>query len=155
MICTGHDLDDLRAPLTEIFRHLDEDVPVGDALFRQGDPGDSLYILLRGRLNVSQTDPDTGIEKVLGETSPGESVGEVGLYHGKRTADVKSLTDVRLLRLESDNLRRLRRRYPRIAGQVLWNLSGVMADRLATASDRENRLSVQVNQLSQTPFTNS
>jgi hypothetical protein len=30
---------------------------------------------------------------------------------------------------------------------VLWNLSGIMAERLANATDRENALTVQLNQL--------
>jgi CRP-like cAMP-binding protein len=75
-------------------------------------------------------------------------VGEVGLYHGKRTADVEALTDVRFLRLDASNLERLRKRYPRIGAQVMWNLSGIMADRLANATDRENALAVQVNAFS-------
>jgi len=74
-------------------------------------------------------------------------VGEVALYHGKRTANVASLTDCRLLRLDAKNLERLRKRYPRIAAQVLWNLSRVMAGRLANATDRENLLSARVNEL--------
>jgi len=45
-------------------------------------------------------------------------------------------------------LKRHRRRYPRIGAQVLWNLFVVMADRLANATDRENMLTVRLNELS-------
>lgn len=45
-------------------------------------------------------------------------------------------------------MKRLRRRYPRIGAQLLWNLFVVMADRLANATDRENMLTVRLNQLS-------
>ena len=78
----------------------------------------------------------------------GDVVGEIALYHGKRTADVDAISDVRLLRLDTHNLARLRKRYPRISAQVLWNLSTVMADRLAHATDRENVLTVRLNELS-------
>ncbi|MFP6640866.1 MAG: hypothetical protein VCC04_11535, partial [Myxococcota bacterium] len=63
---------------------------------------------------------------------------------GKRTADVAALTDIRLLRLDNQNLKRLQRRYPRIAAQVLWNLSKVMASRLSGAADREKALTTQL-----------
>jgi CRP-like cAMP-binding protein len=64
---------------------------------------------------------------------------------------VEALTDVRFLRLDSDNLERLAKRYPRIGARVLWNLSRVMADRLANATDREKALTVQLNELSTSP----
>ena len=61
---------------------------------------------------------------------------------------VDAITDVRLLRLDSNNLERLRKRYPRIGAQVLWNLSAVIANRLAHATDRENVLTMQLNEIS-------
>jgi len=67
----------------------------------------------------------------------GDVVGEVALFHGKRTADVDAVTDVRLLRLTGDNLDRLRRRYPRIGSRVLWNLSQVLAARMAEVTERQ------------------
>jgi hydrophobe/amphiphile efflux-3 (HAE3) family protein len=121
--------------------------PADTLVFRAGDVGNALCVVIDGELQVSmKTNDGRSIELVRAQR--GDVIGEVGLYHGKRTADVKSLTDVRLLRLDTDNMSRLRRRYPKIASQVLWNLSRVMADRLANATDRENLLSVQVNQLS-------
>jgi CRP-like cAMP-binding protein len=65
-----------------------------------------------------------------------------------RTANVDALTDVRFLRLDTSNLERLRKRDPRIGAQVLWNLSAVMANRLANATERENALAAQVNAFS-------
>ena len=103
----------LRDALTNVFGSLDDallaklshqlevvDVAGGSALFRQGDPGDSLYILLRGRLNVSLVDPETGVEKLVGETAPGESVGEIGLLTGEpRSASLWAARDSRLVRI--------------------------------------------------------
>jgi CRP-like cAMP-binding protein len=56
-----------------------------------------------------------------------------------RSADVEALSEVRLLRLEEDDLARLRRRYPRIGAQVLTNLSRILADRLAAANRERGR----------------
>src|SRR3954465_7196146 len=46
-------------------------------LFRQGDPGDSLYVVLRGRLEIvieGAATTDTKVIRVLGR---GDSVGEL------------------------------------------------------------------------------
>jgi NTE family protein len=87
---------DLKGALTSIFGPLGSellaelsreveivDLAGGTALFRQNEPTDSLYILLHGRLNVSSMDPETGVETLLGETAPGESIGEIGLLTGE------------------------------------------------------------------------
>ena len=63
-------------------------------------------------------------------------MGEVALYEGERTADVYTLTEVRALRLSRENLEHLGRRYPRIARRVFWNLSELLAGRLATLTKK-------------------
>jgi predicted RND superfamily exporter protein len=126
----------------------------GSQVCRSGDVGNALYVVIDGELQMSVKTMD-GRSIELGTASRGDVVGEIGLVHGKRTADVKSITEARLLRLDADNLSRLRRRYPRIAGQVLWNLSHVMAGRLASATDREGLSSVRVNELSKVSASES
>jgi hypothetical protein len=63
-------------------------------------------------------------------------VGEVAFFHGKRTADVDTQTEVRLLRFDRASLARLRRRYPRIGVQVYANLADVLARRVATTTEK-------------------
>jgi predicted RND superfamily exporter protein len=135
----------ITALVTRVVKH-----PAGTPVFRAGDVGDALCVVIEGELRVLLKTTD-GRSVELARAHRGDVVGEVGLYHGKRTADVEALTDVRLLRLDANNLERLRRRYPRIGAQVLWNLSGVMANRLASATDRENVLTVRLNELSKDP----
>jgi predicted RND superfamily exporter protein len=135
-----------QARLTVLITNVVE-YPAGSPVFRAGDVGEALCVVIEGELKISLKSAD-GRSTEVARAGRGEVVGEVGLYHGKRTADVEAITDVRLLRLDAKNLERLRRRYPRIGAQVLWNLSLTMADRLAHATDRENELSVRINALS-------
>ncbi len=103
------------------------DVPGGSALFRQGDPGDSLYVLLRGRLKVSLVDPETGVEKWVGETVPGESVGEIGLLTGeKRSATLWAARDSRLVRIGQAAFDALAKDNP----ELLRGLANVVVDLL-------------------------
>jgi predicted acylesterase/phospholipase RssA/CRP-like cAMP-binding protein len=73
----------------------------GQVLFRQGEPGDTMYIVIQGRLRLTVTDPD-GRERILGELGAGECVGEFALLaeggaaESRRSATVAAtrLTDV-------------------------------------------------------------
>jgi predicted acylesterase/phospholipase RssA/CRP-like cAMP-binding protein len=70
----------------------------GDRLFSEGDPGDSVYIVVAGRLRALAE--DAGRRRVLGEIRPGESVGEMGLLAGHpRTATVEALRDSLVVRI--------------------------------------------------------
>ena len=67
-------------------------------LFQQGDIGDSVYALISGRLKVVVTD-QAGHQKILGEVSQGEAVGEMALFADEqRTASVYALRDCDLLK---------------------------------------------------------
>ncbi len=111
--------------------------PKGHPLFRIGDPGDEAFVVLDGELQVSL--PREGRNHEVATVRRGDVIGEVALFHGARSADVEALSEVRLLRLEEDDLARLRRRYPRIGAQVLTNLSRILADRLAAANRERGR----------------
>jgi CRP/FNR family transcriptional regulator, cyclic AMP receptor protein len=59
-------------------------------LINEGDAGDSLYIVLSGRLR-SYASSDEGRDVVLAEHGPGEYVGELALDGGLRSASVKAV----------------------------------------------------------------
>ena len=60
------------------------DLAAGTMLFRQGDPGDSLYVIVRGRLRLVMTD-DRG-DSLVHELGPGQTVGELALLTGDPAA---------------------------------------------------------------------
>ncbi|MBN1418272.1 MAG: cyclic nucleotide-binding domain-containing protein [Planctomycetes bacterium] len=102
-------------------------LPGGETLFRQGDPGDSLYVLLSGRLRVIAEDPD-GDRRVLNDVGPGESVGEMALLTGDpRSATVLAVRDSQLVRISSAAWETIRDRHPR----VILGMARILARRLA------------------------
>jgi hydrophobe/amphiphile efflux-3 (HAE3) family protein len=107
--------------------------PNGHQLFSAGDSGNDMYVIIEGKLAPSVVGDD-GVAVRFGTLSRGDSVGEVGLFHGFRTANVVAESDVRLLRLTRASLERIRRRYPRIAARLYSNLSDILADRVATTT---------------------
>src|SRR5262249_40163527 len=83
----------------------------GKRLIAQGDEGDCAYVLISGRLQAVVTTP-TG-EKVVGEISRGETVGELALLTGgPRTASIYAMRDSVLGRLSQEACRELFHRYP-------------------------------------------
>ena len=106
----------------------------GDRLIQIGQKGDGMFVVIEGRLR-SSVEAD-GHTVQLNTHGRGDVLGEVGLFHGERTANVDCETDARLLRLDQANLARLQRRYPRTSAHLFRNLSDVLAGRLAAVTAR-------------------
>ena len=102
----------------------------GEQVFRQGERGSEMYIVIDGELKAFLRRPEREI--MLNTHGRGSVIGEVALQYGTRTADVDALTDVRALQITKASLERLGRRYPRIAVIVWRNLNEVLAQRTAS-----------------------
>jgi CRP-like cAMP-binding protein len=93
-----------------------------------------MFVVIDGDLTATVS--SAGELVTIRKLSRGDVIGEVALFHGMRTADVRAEGAVRLLSLTLDDLQRLNRRYPRIGARVHANLAVVLADRLADVTDR-------------------
>ena len=72
--------------------------PAGEAVVRQGEPGDALYLVCEGRLRVVVS--VDGQERELARLGPGEYFGEMALlYDQPRSATVTCVEPTRLYRL--------------------------------------------------------
>ncbi len=96
----------------------------GDWLFNQGDAADSLYFLVRGRLQVwIEADDAGGQPRLLGEIAAGESVGEVGLISGEpRSAGIQAIRDSLLIRLDRRTFESLAERDPTLVLKLASNV---------------------------------
>jgi CRP/FNR family transcriptional regulator, cyclic AMP receptor protein len=63
----------------------------GRLLIEEGDVGDTLFIVVGGRLRVYSVDPANEREITYGSYGPGEYVGEMSLDGGPRSASVEAL----------------------------------------------------------------
>ena len=79
----------------------------GSTLFRQGDAGDSLYILIRGRLQAMVEVPGREPEQI-GEIARGEIVGEMAVLTGDpRSATIRAVRDSALVRFSKQAFEKL------------------------------------------------
>src|SRR5438874_1257550 len=88
--------------LEKLFR--ERRVQRNQLLFQQGDPADSLYLVVSGRIRISAAD-QAGHHKVLAFAGPGEVVGEMGVLSGEpRSATALATDDAQLLQLRKSDL---------------------------------------------------
>jgi CRP-like cAMP-binding protein len=85
-----------------------------EVLFHEGDPGDTLHLIEKGRVAVRITTPlgDVATLSVLG---PGECVGEMALLStGHRGATVVALEKTETLSLHREQFEAMRREHPAV-----------------------------------------
>lgn len=98
----------------------------GQTLLLQGDPGDSLVILLNGNARVTMV-AQNGREITLDYADPGSVLGEIAVLDGgERTASVIALSEGSFLRLTRAAFEAFVERQPGMA----WRLMRELARRL-------------------------
>jgi len=103
------------------------EVAGGDWLFHQGDDGRSLYLAVRGRLQVVSENSDQTEPQLLGEVVPGESVGEVGLLTGeKRSAGIRAIRDSLLIRINRQTFDDMSAKHPALIMKLAANVANML-----------------------------
>jgi sigma-B regulation protein RsbU (phosphoserine phosphatase) len=103
-----------------------------DYLFRDGDPGENLYVVIDGALEIVLA-ADSPDEMLLKTCGPGEYVGEMGLIlaDGKRTATVRAKTEVRTWVMSRAKFVQILQRWPVIA----YAMVDILSQRLDATND--------------------
>ncbi len=103
----------------------------GDTVFAEGEQGDTLYIVIEGKVKIGRRATD-GRENMLSVMGPSDMFGELSLFDpGPRTATATVVTEARLASLAHSSLRPWITDRPEIAEQLLR----VLARRLRRTND--------------------
>ena len=96
----------------------------GDILFREGDPGEHMYVMVKGELEINMAS-DTDDELILNILKEGEYLGEMSLIMpgGRRTAGARARGDVVLLSMSRKQFQDLLHRHPELANAMVKVLS--------------------------------
>jgi small-conductance mechanosensitive channel len=90
----------------------------GEVVLRQGDPGDSAYIVKSGRVRILLTH-DSGLSEQVACLAAGDFFGEMSLLTGeRRTATAMALDQVDCYRLEKPHLDAVFVGRPELAGDI-------------------------------------
>ena len=94
----------------------------GDKVFSLGEPGDTLYVVGSGSVELFVKD-DAGAKIVLTVCGPGEQFGELSLFDGgARTANAICVEDSTLLVLDREHLLEFLRNHPDAAVDLLTQM---------------------------------
>ena len=95
----------------------------GSILFKEGDDGEHLYVIVDGKLKLGTSSGD-GRENLLSILGPGEMFGELSLFDpGPRTSTATAVTDAKLLSLSHEKVIPWLRQNPEVSLQLLTRLS--------------------------------
>src|SRR5262249_7901345 len=110
--CDAPTLQEVMAGLEPV--HL----PDGVALFRQGESGAAMYLVMSGRLRIETASEQGGVA-IVDEIGPGEVVGETPVaLGGAHTSTVTALGGVLLVKIPKDVFDRLAARRPQLLLRV-------------------------------------
>lgn len=107
-----------------------KDYGVDAAIFFQGEPSDSLYMILKGSVKVTEASSE-GREKILDILGPGEIFGELAMLDGHpRSATVTTCEPTELATIAHNDFRQFVSSRP----EILWKVLGALCERLRKTS---------------------
>lgn len=105
-------------------------VKADEAVFRQGDMGDSFYVVLSGEFTVQRRSNGHSVE--LARLAAGSCFGEMALVgHHTRSATVRAVADSVALRFYRDHVDDS----PETAALIYRNIARILAQRLEVSSE--------------------
>lgn len=109
---------------------------VGEPLFREGDPGDALYIVESGRVELQRTRKD-GTRAVLATVCAGALLGEMSLINIEpRSATGVALEETRVILIRNGDLADLLREDKDLLISLLLNITRILSKRLRLADQK-------------------
>lgn len=126
---------DLLGKLTDLYGKHGRDYAEGAILFMEGTPGDEMYLIVEGMVQISKTYRNIQLDRqtrlcfgtdtqVLGILKNGDFFGEMALLNAeKRSATAIALTNVKLIVIGRDNFSMIVGKTNPIVLQILKSLS--------------------------------
>jgi len=109
--------------------------PEGTVLFKQGDVGDEVFVIISGRVQLVYS--ETGGDRAATTLGPGDCIGEMSVIDGSLRSNTAVVTGVntRVLAIAGDTFRRFVEERAHVSGKII----GVLANRLRQLSDRADQ----------------
>jgi CRP/FNR family cyclic AMP-dependent transcriptional regulator len=112
-----------------------EQVPQWTVIVKQGDRGDTMYLILQGELRVRIN--AGGSETILATLSVGEFFGDISLFdQGPRSADVVANTDSVLVKITADSFEEFAKESPETATPFLLAIGKTLTARIRADNKR-------------------
>ncbi|MDZ4677197.1 MAG: cyclic nucleotide-binding domain-containing protein [Oligoflexia bacterium] len=126
----------------------------GETIFRQNENGVGMYIVVKGRVDISIIDeillePNTEKEVVVTRLEPGDFFGELSLVEeiSRRSATAISSEDTVLIGFFKPDLLEILERSPSIGVKVVFRLAEVLGRRLKETTEKISQLKKEIRLL--------
>jgi predicted RND superfamily exporter protein len=107
----------------------------GEHIYREGDPGDSMFLLLEGHVRRYGLQDGTQAEVPYNQFSPGDIFGHISLLDGlPRSANTRAETDIKIVEFSRQSMDRLHSLYPHVASRIFRNIGRILADQLVVSN---------------------
>jgi len=119
--------------LINIFQ--EKHIPKDTILIKEGDTGDSAFLLVEGKVSiVKETIYGEDYVVTIIEAGGDEFFGEINLIDkGKRTSTITTIEDSVILEVTSDKLKNFMDKNPTIGYKIMWYMSKSLAKHLRKA----------------------
>ena len=125
--------DDEVARIAEICK--EQQFKFGQNIFKEGDPGNRLFIISTGDVRLSRVVPGSG-EEALTVLKVGACFGEMSVFdRSERSTDAIANTDCTLLTIARSDFEILLDFNRDIAYKVLWRVVRLLSERLRVTND--------------------
>lgn len=99
----------------------------GDIIIKQGEPGDCMYVIQSGEVEIVKDKDGREIQIAVRKT--GDFIGEMALFSREvRSATVKAFGEVRVLTVDKKNLLKSIQKDPSLAFRIIETLSKRIRD---------------------------
>ena len=107
----------------------------GEFIFREGESGNRLYLIVEGEVRISRTIPGSG-EEALAVLKPGAMFGEMSVFdRSERSTDAIANGTVKCLTISRPDFELLLDFNRDIAYKVLWAVVRMLSGRLRSTND--------------------
>jgi CRP/FNR family cyclic AMP-dependent transcriptional regulator len=110
--------------------------PAGEAIFREGDPGQAMFIIVGGKVRISKQVAGIG-EEALAILEKGQYFGEMALIEeSPRSADAIAHISCTLYEIAREKLDQLMFTDKDLAYVLLWTFVRTLSERLRETNDK-------------------
>jgi len=114
----------------------------GQNIIKEGEQGDEVYVLFRGKVDVLKS----GLK--IAQLKAGGHFGEMGLVdQAPRSATVSAVEDTSAISIDRDSLLKLMRRDSLLAVKLLWSFVQVLSERLRNTNDALTSLNLELDRI--------
>lgn len=125
--------DDELAHVAEICK--EQQFKFGQYIFKEGEPGNRLYIIADGEIRISRQVPGSG-EEALTVLKKGACFGEMAVFdRSERSTDAIANKDCTLLTITRSDFEMLLDFNRDLAFKILWSVVRLLSERLRVTND--------------------